>query len=485
MKLISKLSLFISIITLITFSSCSSDEITKIQLDKTTLSFNVGQLDSLVATVNFSGDLGTFPLKWVASNPDIVSITESITTSNQTKSSSSSSYSKTIIFRALKEGTTSVIIQAGEKTISCDITVGKQNIIMDKAFAANWGDYYEIGSNNFVMYMFDKNLSVDSAGNILGDGSYLVIDLIVPITQNYMTAGTYTFSNNGENNTFLSGVLVENNDGTLDAVGTYLVSKKGTVITTTLLVGGDFTIVGSGDIFTFEGDFIAENNEEIHFAFQGPINVNDLRETPVELTPNFTKGRLVYFGDSYETLTTNSTKVTKPSNNYYVILATENEVFNDSVLTGELVYLEINTDTIAKNYIPNGTYTSMSDLTFNFLVPGSIVFGYTTTNDDLLGSWYFGETEKALRTGSAVFSKTGENYSIQYQFFDKIGSKVSGTYNGPLEFINNSITASKVKAYNINDSNSKYIVNNRKSIKVKSNKSTSLDLFMKKNRIKR
>jgi hypothetical protein len=91
----------------------------------------------------------------------------------------------------------------------------------------------------------------------------------------------------------------------------------------------------------------------------------------------------------------------------------------------------------------------MSALTYEQLVPFSLVFGYTTESNDQYGSWYYGETAKKLKTGNMIVTKTGEIYNIVYEFYDRIGSKVSGTYSGTLEYTDgtksSSVKASKVK----------------------------------------
>jgi hypothetical protein len=98
--------------------------------------------------------------------------------------------------------------------------------------------------------------------------------------------------------------------------------------------------------------------------------------------------------------------------------------------------IEFNTPDSVHNYIPDGTYQMMTELTYQQLVPFSLVFAYQTENEDQWGTWFYGATTtKALNAGNMTVAKSGENYSIQYEFYDRIGSKVWGTYNGPLTYI--------------------------------------------------
>ena len=460
MKQLTKKSLFLIMLVLFTLASCVTNEVTSLKLNKSTISLNVGQADSLVATVTLKGDLSNQPISWMASNNDIVTITESNEQSSS-RTGTGDSFTKTIIFSALKSGTTTVTLQAGEKTASCEITVGQTNYSFNQAYTSNWGDYYETGNNSFDMYLLENTLSINDTGALIGTGTFLYLDFSVAITQNAINEGNFIATNSGAVNTFLPGQLVDS-QGQSFAIGTRIVTLGETTSTLSLVKDGHYSITAKGDNFLIEGDLTTESNEVVHFSYEGPVPVTDQREEPVEISPLLTKGELVYFGDAYETAV---------SNNFVAYLATEGVNFEDSVLNGEMLMLELNTPLTVKDSIPNGTYNMITKLTVAAdLAPSSLVFGYTTDDGDNWGCWYYGETAKKLSTGNIVVSKSGNQYTINYTLFDRIGSKIYGTFTGPLKYIDgtaptpSAVSAARVKSYYQSKSISK-IQQNTKRIK--------------------
>lgn len=441
MKKITIKSLFFAVLMVLTLASCEKDEVTSLKLNKSTISLNVGQADSLVATVTLTGDLSSQPLSWVTSNNDIVSIRES---SEKSSSSAEDSFTTTIIFSALKSGTTVVTLKAGAKTATCEISVNQTSYSFNQAYTSNWGDYYETGNNSFDMYLLENSLSINDTGALIGTGTFLYLDFSVAITQNVISEGNFILTNSGAVNTFLPGELIDY-EGETYTVGTRIVTLGETSSTLSLIKDGNYSITAKGENFLIEGDLTTETNEVVHFTYEGPVPVTDQREVPVEISPVLTKGEMVYFGDAYETAV---------SNNFVAYLATEGVNFEDSVLNGEILMLEFNTSLSVTDSIPNGTYNMITKLTeATDLAPGSLVFGYTTNVGDKWGCWYFGETNKALQTGNIVVSKSGDQYTINYTLFDRIGSKIYGTFTGPITYIDGTapapsgVSAARVKSF--------------------------------------
>jgi uncharacterized Zn-binding protein involved in type VI secretion len=436
MKQLTKISSFLTLIVLFTLSSCVKNEVTNVKLSKSTISINVGQSDSLVTTVTLTGDMTKQPVTWTAGDSKIVTVKEGTEVSNS-ETNTSGSFTKTIVITGVSAGTTNLTIRAGDKTAICQITIGQTNYSFNKVLASNWGDYYETGNNSFDMYLLENSLSIDTSGNISGTGTFIYFDFSVPITQNTMAAGDFTLTNTGDVNTFFPGAFVKNQSGDTIAIGTHIVTVSTTEIRTTLVKDGHYTVTANGDNFLIEGDVTTETNEIIHFSFSGAIPVADKREVPVELFPAFTQGRLYYYGDAYNSGT---------SNNFVAYLATKDVNFADSTIKGEVLMLELNTARTVTDSIPNGTYNMMPDLTMANLIPGSLVPGYLTTSGAQWGTWYFGDTTKKLKTGNIVVNKTGSQYTINYQLYDRVGSKISGTFTGALDYYNGTATSSGVAA---------------------------------------
>jgi hypothetical protein len=201
------------------------------------------------------------------------------------------------------------------------------------------------------------------------------------------------------------------------------------------IVDGTYEITKNGDNFVIEGEFMLENNEIVQISYEGIVNESDLREQPVEINPALTKGILLYFGDAYNSKSSNNT-TGNHTNNYALYLGSETIDFSNSASEGDILMIEFNTADSVHNYIPDGTYQMMTELTYQQLVPFSLVFAYQTEDEDQWGTWFYGATTtKALNAGNMTVAKSGDNYSIQYEFYDRIGSKVWGSYNGPLTYI--------------------------------------------------
>ncbi len=151
--------------------------------------------------------------------------------------------------------------------------------------------------------------------------------------------------------------------------------------------------------------------------------------------PTLSQGELDYWGDVYNS---------KLSNNFTLYLASQGINLTNLSGTGEVLVIEINTDSTAKDSIPTRSYVMMPDLYKNYLTPGSLVPAYTDSAGYKWGCWYFGNTTNGIIQGTAVFSRSNTNYIIKYDFFDKNGAEISGTYIGALSYID--LTKKTVKA---------------------------------------
>lgn len=439
-KLLRKIVL-LNLISFFALTSCVKNEVTNLNLDKSSISINIGQSDTLNVTITSTGDINTQPLSWTSSNNDVVTFIED--NSSGTSVSESNTISKKFIVTALRTGTTIVTLRAGEKTVSCEVIVGQRNLSFTQVFASNYGDYYDIEKNSFDMYLLENTLSVDDSGKLVGTGTILYLDFIVPLSYNTIPNEQFYMSNEGGDNTFFSGEAIES-DGETYLIGSRIETFTETEATVWLIKDGQYTVTSDGNNFHIDGDLITADNEVIHFSYDGAIAVADKKEVPVQLHPDFTKGRLIYFGDAY---------TTGLSNNFLVDLVTQGVNFEDSVLNGEILSIEFNAPLTVKDSIPSGTYNMLPrDIETNDIVPYSLVFGYTTDDGYNWGTWYYStETTKKFKTGSMKVTKTDDQYKIQYAFFDRFGSEVSGEYNGPLSYIDatqeasSNVSAAKIK----------------------------------------
>lgn len=422
--------LYLILLGTIILSSCETEGVSRISFDNNTFDLRVGQSDTLVSTISFTGDIEKFPVEWTIDDRTVISIVET-TDDSHSKTSGLSSVTKSVIITALKAGSTALTINTGGKTHSCQVTVTQQSLVFTHGYAANWGDIYGANNNNFTLSLLESSLSLDDEGYPVGDGYRLFLDFYLPLTQNTLSAGTFNASSEEENYTFYPGIFIEDDNGDPAPVGTFMIRYSNDNMDIVPIVDGTYEITKNGDNFVIEGEFTLENNEIVQISYEGIVNESDQREKRVEINPALTKGELIFYGDIYKS---------NKSNNFELYLGTENANF-DELSGGDILKIEFNTPDSIQNYIPDGKYDMIPIVdTFEGIIqnlnPFSLVFGFTLSDDKYpYGTWFFGETTKILNAGNMTVTKSGDNYSIQYELYDRIGSKVWGSYNGPLNYI--------------------------------------------------
>lgn len=428
MKKLFSTYLSFSILVIIVLSSCEKNEISRISFNRDTFALHVGLSDTLISTLNFTGSVSDFPVVWEVKDPTVISIKEEASTETDNPSGKAGSFTKKLVITALKAGNTTLTIRSGSKHHDCQVTVDQQVFNMTGAYASNWGDYFDTGTNNFDMYLLEHTLALNDSGTVQGNGSLLYLDFYLPLAQNNLSSAEFTLSDKGEKNTFFPGKEYEK-EGKRYITGTRLITVKNEEASIFLIKDGSFTITKAGNQFEIRGEFILEDNEVIVFNYSGLINEQDKREKPVEINPVFTKGLLAYYGDAYESNATH---------NFVVYLGSESIDFSAEKWDGDVLMLEFNTDISVTDHIPNGTYRMMKELTYAELKPFSLVFGYVNKEDKEWGTWYYGksgEQTKKIKTGSMDVTKSGDSYTIGYELYDRFGSKVWGTYTGSLSYL--------------------------------------------------
>lgn len=417
--------LYLIMVGTIILSSCETEGVSRITFDKNTFDLHVGQKDTLVSTIIFTGEIDKLPVEWIVEDPTVISVSEETDVSETSKSGS---FTKTVVISALKAGNTTLTIKVGDKTHSCQVGVTLQTYSFSMAYASNWGDFYDTGTNNFDMYLLENTLSINVDGEVQGNGNMIYLDFYLPLTQNTLTNGSFDLSTEGVSNTFYPGEIIES-EGQQYTIGTRLINYNNNSRTVFLVVDGDFIISKNGNNFIIEGELVLESNEIITFSYSGTVEEQDLREEPVEINPTLTKGYLIHYGDAYQSGTTN---------NFVAYLNSSTVNFADDLWVGDVLMLEFNTELSVKDYIPNGTYQMMTELTYEQLSPYSLVFGYTDNDGNEWGTWYYGqsgEQTKKLNAGNMNVTKSGDIYTIQYELYDKSGSKIWGSFNGSLIYI--------------------------------------------------
>ncbi len=383
--------------------------------------------------------MSNIPSKWTVADTTVVSIISEGKGAVKV-GSSESSIEKNLVVKAKKSGTTKVTLSIDGKTIDCDVTVIMRKFTFSKIIASNYGDSYDVGTNNFEIVLYENTMSLNSQGQLTGDGNFVVLDYNVPLTQNSFVAGDFTPAESGEAFTFTPGYYYEDNENYYFSL---FINTEKKVRTINLVTDGNYKITATETGFSITGELVLDNGEVIQFEYAGNPTIADMRDAD-PVNPVLTHGMLHYYGDFYK-----STK----SNNMMVYLASASLNFNDTTTKGDILALEVNVPSAVTDSLPNGTYNfvnfpqNLTQLPVSDFVPFTLVPPFYDSEGNEYGSWFYGEnTTKKLKTGSITVQKTGtKSYQIGYEFYDRFGAKVSGTFNGDLEYTNKIKAASGVK----------------------------------------
>ena len=404
---------FILLLSLIT--SCKKDEVNNVILNNSKITVRVGDKDTILANLSYNGDINKFPITWTSSSTDIVQVNNGV-------------------INALTEGVATITAQAGGKTATCVVTVTKRDIdlVFTKVTASFWGDFFKVGTNNLTVYFLESTLSFDPSGNLKGTGSYLYIDFNVAAADSTLSEGTYSIANTRAAKTFIPGDTIHS-QGITYATGTNILTI-GANEKSYIIKDGYYKISRNGNNLKIEGQLISLKDEVIHFSYNGLV---DLKNQIKPIYPALTQADLYYWGDIYKS---------KTSNNFTVFLGSQTINMDSLSGNGDILMLELNTPLTVTNYIPDGTYEMMAGLQTQYLLPNTMVPGYSSTSGNKWGTWYLGSSSEALLTGNATFTKSGNNYTINYQLYNDIKTKVSGTFTGSMRNFDYSTTSSGVIA---------------------------------------
>lgn len=420
------------------FTSCEKDEITSISFDKASLYIKVGLSDTLTCTIQYTGDIAEFPIEWqMTGNNDVFEFTE---IDDEEKSTSSKhTLTKKIIVKALEVGTSNITISVGGKSHICEVTVSQQIFIFTKSITGYWGDWYDIELNAFDMFLIEKGLHFNSYEDFEGTGHILYLDFKLNLNYtNSLSTGQYFISETVQPQGFEPGEIIEHeDDDKFSIVGSYLeqiVSKERSLIY--LVTGGNYKVKREGDIYIIDGTLELHTNEVIRFMYEGKITIEDNRPKAEILKPVLTDGFFEYLGDIFDSKTTN---------NFMLYLFNTDDDNKETKQAEDVLIINFNTDLSVKDSIPSGTYTMMKTLTYGELKEFTLIPGQID-EDGLWGCWYLSDSihsyepyvgdEGALKikSGDMEVSKADSVYTITYDFRNRFGSKISGVFEGVLEY---------------------------------------------------
>jgi hypothetical protein len=160
--------------------SCATNEVKTITLDRNSVNLLLGQTDSLISTLEITGDITKFPQTWTSSNQAVASINNGS-------------------IKALATGSTTITVKAGTQSATCQVTVTNQ--ISPSTYSGAlvyYGDAYGTitdlialnESHNFIIYFGDNTVNMNDF--FTGNGERLMLELNTPITAtDSIPSGTY------------------------------------------------------------------------------------------------------------------------------------------------------------------------------------------------------------------------------------------------------------------------------------------------------
>ena len=261
MKKRMKLSSLISLIVLVIFSSCAKNDVTTITLNKTTSYLIIGQTDSIKSTLTSTGDIKKIPQVWTSSNNSIATVTtEGIVT-------------------GIGAGTAVISVKAGEKTVTCLVTVDDK-ILPNLTQGELWyyGDAYGTkdsingtGSNNYILYLASSGINMD---NLNGFGEILIVELNTSLSvKDSIPVGIYDMMTDLSKITnFAPHTLVP---GYVDSNTAYPWGCWYFGIITAPVSSGNMNVTRLNNIFTINYVFFDDYGVKISGTYHGAINYKD------------------------------------------------------------------------------------------------------------------------------------------------------------------------------------------------------------------
>ncbi len=327
------------------------------------------------------------------------------------------------------------------------------NLEFDGVYGRYYGNFYYPHSDDINLTFTLGDVTVDEYGIArLTDGySLCLYSVYMPKLDNYNTQditiaeGTYSvdtdrtwlmYSESSMPFLIEKGQYEKNPFGEdYFPVGSYLeyIDKETGETKLGLLNSGTMTVVRNGDNYEFTFDFIAENGVKIKGTYTGKftsmINANDNDLQPIMQARPWT----TLTGDIQIDFVEGTEFCIYLSGNYL------DPAYDQVIFTlahpedpGAVIMSQIVTERGAANTeIPTGTYTVSWDIK-----PFTIFPGWYSMNQDPLYTWY-GDTREesinlvAIDAGTIEITKNGSDYTLNINFTDQKGYKITGTWTGP------------------------------------------------------
>lgn len=270
------------------------------------------------------------------------------------------------------------------------------------------------------------DMDVDAEGYVTPPGTLLYVETYMPFnTDGSIATGTYTMSSNGEDLTFLPGVMEDYYGIMYIPSGTYAycLDEYGSE-SYGVIAGGTMEISGGAGNYTVECNFVTAEGVTVTCSYSGALSVQGLPSITDDYELDLTNavGYGYYYGDGYGTGDADWIFSIEPTSG-----------------TGDGIQAEVLAEGLDFNAgIPSGTYTAATGY---YPAAGEFVTGYLS-NGYLYGTCYIGLTNNSIYDyspavdGELEVTNNGDGtYSISLNLINDLGYRMTGEWSGTMEMI--------------------------------------------------
>lgn len=241
-----KINLLISIIAILAFTACTENEVNNVSISKNSLTLNIGQIDSLFADTDYSGNIVP-SIVWTTDNNAVVTV-------------------KNGEIEALKKGTATIKATAGDKSATCTVTVDdKIAPLMTQGELWYYGDGYGIEiSNNFVVYLGSAGINMT---DFSGEGQVMYLEFNTGLNSiTNLPSGSYTIVD-ANPDLFTPSTMVSGFEYDSYLYGTWYFGNT----TNSVIAGSANVTQNAGNKYIIQYDLIDQYGNNIKGTFNGTL----------------------------------------------------------------------------------------------------------------------------------------------------------------------------------------------------------------------
>jgi len=250
MKNTIKINLLIAIMAVLAFSACTENEVNMVSISKNTMTLNIGQIDSLLADIDYSGNIVP-SIVWTSDNNAVVTVKDGE-------------------IEALKKGTAVIKATAGDKSATCTVTVDdKIEPLMTQGELWYYGNAYGIEiSNNFVVYLGSAGINMT---DFSGEGQVMYLEFNTGLNSiTNLPSGTYTIVD-ANPDLFTPSTMVSGFEYDGYMYGTWYFGNT----TNSVIAGSAVVTQNTGNKYAIQYEFIDQYGNNIKGTFNGTLNYFD------------------------------------------------------------------------------------------------------------------------------------------------------------------------------------------------------------------